>query len=309
MLKPKNIFSKFKFFFSLSKAEKRGIIILISIILLIISARILIIPLFWETTINNNLNFNKEIAQLEASIDTTSYRKKEYFDFNNSDKGFAQIKLNPFPFNPNEIKKEQWLKLGLSEKQVKVILNYLSKGGKFYKKEDLKKMYCIKDDEYKVLEPFIIIPDKSFKTNEIIKYETKVKPIFTIDANTADTNDLQEIKGIGPAFARRIAKYRDLLGGFIKKEQLLEVFGMDSSRYNQIQSSFTINPNSISKININKASIQELKKHPYFDYYTAKSIVMYRIKNGDFKSVSEIKKANLIYDDFYEKISPYLTVN
>ena len=159
------------------------------------------------------------------------------------------------------------------------------------------------------MENYITIPDNQKSAHENIKYETKIKPIFIVDVNTADTNDLQEIKGIGASFARRIAKYRDLLGGFIKKEQLLEVFGMDSARYLQIQASFTINPSAIQKININKATIQELKKHPYFDYYTAKSVVMYRTQKGEYKTVSEIKKANLIYDDFYDKIYPYLTVN
>ena len=310
MIKPKSIITQFKFFFSFSKGERRGIIILLTLILLLIISKLFIIPVLS----NSNKNFSsidKELAKFEASIDTSSnsYKKNEKFDFNNSDRGFAEIKLNPFPFNPNVLLKEQWIQLGLSEKQANVIQNYLSKGGKFYKKEDLKKMFCISNEEYRILENYITIPDNQKSAHENFKYETKIKPIFIVDVNTADTNDLQEIKGIGASFARRIAKYRDLLGGFIKKEQLLEVFGMDSARYLQIQASFTINPSAIQKININKATIQELKKHPYFDYYTAKSVVMYRTQKGEYKTVSEIKKANLIYDDFYDKIYPYLTVN
>lgn len=300
-----------KYYFSFTKGERRGIIVLLSLIMLIIIGRIFIIPLLSDSFNSNSSSLEKDLARLEASIDTTtkSYKRNENFDFNNSDRGFAEAKLTPFPFDPNELKQEEWLKMGLSEKQTKVILNYRSKGGKFNKKEDFKKMFCISEEEYKILEPFILIPEKQNNFTQNIKYETKIKPIFIVEINSADTNDLQEVKGIGPAFARRIAKYRDLLGGFINKEQLLEVFGMDTARYNQIQTSFTINPEAIQKININKASIQDLKKHPYFDYYTAKSIVMYRTKNGDYKSVNDIKKANLIYDDFYNKISPYLTVN
>ena len=305
--------NQIKYYFSFTKGERRGIFVLISLLLLIIAARVFLLPYLVKTQKIDFSGFSKEIQTFEVYTDSLAqaeaYKKQnEHFDYNNSDKSFAEIKLTPFPFNPNELQSEQWEELGLSPKQVKVILNYKAKGGKFYKKEDFKKMFCISKEEYNILEPYITIPEKDNK-QQPIKYETKVKPLFIVEINNADTNDLQEIKGIGPAFARRIAKYRDLLGGFIKKEQLLEVFGMDSTRYAQIQSSFTINTSNIQKININKASIQDLKKHPYFDYYLAKSIVTYRTKNGDYKSVSDIKKANLIYDDFYERVCPYLTVN
>ena len=46
-----------------------------------------------------------------------------------------------FTFNPNTLETEGWRKLGLSERQAKTIMNYRSKGGRFYKKEDLKKIY------------------------------------------------------------------------------------------------------------------------------------------------------------------------
>ncbi len=280
--------------------------------MLLIAARIFLFPFLTKTQKVDFTSFQKEIQAFETYTDSLAQadlnKQNEGFDYNNSDKSFAELKLKPFPFNPNELQAEQWAALGLTEKQIKTILNYRAKGGKFYKKEDFKKMYCISSEEYNILEPYITIPEKT-NNQQPIKYETKVKPLFIVEINTADTNDLQEVKGIGYSFARRIANYRDKLGGFIKKEQLLEVFGMDSTRYAQIQASFTINTSTIQKININKATIQDLKKHPYFDYYLAKSIVMYRTKNGDYKSVSDIKKANLIYDDFYNRVSPYLTVN
>lgn len=279
-----------------------------TLILLFVVANSLVLPLLNKNVFNKSVFTEEELAKYEAAIDTTSsFQKKESFDFTNSDRSFAENQLNPFPFNPNELNKESCGKLGFSEKQTKVLLNFIAKGGKFYKKEDFKKMYCITETEYNILESYIQIPDKP--NTPLQKAEIKAKPVFVVDINTADTNDMMEVKGIGPAFARRIAKYRDLLGGFVKKEQLLEVFGMDSSRYNLIKAGFTVNTDNIRKININTATIQELKKHPYFDYYTAKAIFTYRSKNGNFKSVSELKKVNLIYDDFFEKISPYLTVN
>lgn len=275
--------------------------------------------IFPYLTKNQHLNidkFSKEITAFESYSDSAgkaehnkSYSDNQKFDFNNSDKSFAAINLKPFEFNPNTIQTDEMKEMGLSDKQIKTLLNFRNKGGKFYKKEDFKKMYCISSEEYNILEPFISIPDNRTNSNTSVKYENKQKAVFTAELNSADTNDLQEIKGIGPAFARRIANYRNKLGGFVKKEQLREVYGIDSAKYAMIQASVTINASAIQKININKASIQELKKHPYFDYYVAKAIVSYRTLHGEFKSVSEIRKVNLVYDDFYNKIAPYLSVN
>ena len=212
--------------------------------MLLIAARIFLFPFLIRTNKVDFTKFQKEIQSFEKYSDSLAQadlnKQNEHFDYNNSDKSFAEIKLKPFPFNPNELQTEQWTELGLSEKQVNVLMNYRAKGGKFYKKEDFKKMFCISSEEYNILEPYITIPEKA-NNQQPIKYETKVKPLFIVEINAADTFDLQEVKGIGSSYARRISNYRDRLGGFIKKEQLLEVFGIDSAKYVQIQASFTIN--------------------------------------------------------------------
>jgi DNA uptake protein ComE-like DNA-binding protein len=134
-----------------------------------------------------------------------------------------------------------------------------------------------------------------------------VKKQFTVDANQCDTLDLQEIRGIGSVLSKRIINYRNLLGGFVKKEQLLEVWGIDSTKYEQVKDAFIINPNSITKININNVDLQSLKKHPYLDYYQAKAIIREREKRQTFTSVEEIKSIELIDDETYIKISRYLS--
>jgi DNA uptake protein ComE-like DNA-binding protein len=135
-----------------------------------------------------------------------------------------------------------------------------------------------------------------------------VKKQFTVDANQCDTLDLQEIRGIGSVLSKRIINYRNLLGGFVKKEQLLEVWGIDSLKYEQVKDAFIINPNTITKININNIDLQSLKKHPYLDYYQAKAIIKEREKRQTFTSVEEIKSIELIDNDTYIKISRYLVV-
>jgi competence ComEA-like helix-hairpin-helix protein len=131
---------------------------------------------------------------------------------------------------------------------------------------------------------------------------------FIAALKTPDTTDLKELKGIGSGFARRITAYRERLGGFVRKEQLKEVWGIDSILYALVAPQVTIDAENIRKININTATIDILKKHPYLDYYLAKEIVKYREKYGIFATTDDLQKVNLIDKETYRRIKPYLTV-
>lgn len=212
----------------------------------------------------------------------------------------AEIK--PFEFDPNTLSREQWLEIGLRDNVVNSILKYREKGGKFLVKQDLKKIYTLTDTEYAVLDPFIVIKGSAIPEPEI--FERKI-----VGLNDADTMDLQQLAGIGPAFAKRIVKYRELLGGFCAKEQLLEVYGMDSTKFTAIAEYVTVDPSLIRKMNINTISIKEMIKHPYFEFYIAKSILNHRNEIGKYTDIAQIKEAKLIYDQLFRKIEPYLTTN
>lgn len=130
-----------------------------------------------------------------------------------------------------------------------------------------------------------------------------------VSLNGADTLDWQQLYNIGPTFARRIVKYRTLLGGFTHKEQLLEVYGMDSARYCSIAPYIDIDSMGVEQIDINSATIDQLKHHPYLDYYQAKAIVRLREKEGSYHSVSDLRKVPVIDQETYNKILPYITCN
>jgi DNA uptake protein ComE-like DNA-binding protein len=144
----------------------------------------------------------------------------------------------------------------------------------------------------------------TFDTNHrIIQPEQKK---ITIDLNSADTLDLQQLRGIGPGFARRIVAYRERLGGFFHQKQVLEVFGMDSARYLPIIEHLTVNRDSIRKMDINKVSLKELIRHPYFPFPLAKSIIQFRLKNKQFKSLDELKEAAGLSDSLFRRMVVYL---
>lgn len=136
--------------------------------------------------------------------------------------------------------------------------------------------------------------------------KTAYVPIV-IDINTADSTQLLAIKGIGPVFAGRIVKYRKMLGGYAKKEQLLEVYGFDKERYDGILNQISLST-GIKKVNLNTEVFKELSSHPYIKYDLTKAIFKLRKKQGPFKTIEDIKQIDLVTDELYNKLAPYLSI-
>ncbi len=134
----------------------------------------------------------------------------------------------------------------------------------------------------------------------------KPKPVLIIELNSADTFDLQQLRGIGPSFARRIVNYRERLKGFSDKQQLLEVFGMDTARFKLIESNLKVNADSVRPINLNTVTFKELLHHPYFPFPITKNIMIYRQKNKNFKSLEELKNIEGVNDSLFRRMVIYL---
>ncbi len=215
-------------------------------------------------------------------------------------------KITYFNFDPNSISKEQWEQLGFKEWQIKIIFNYKEKGGKWKTKADVKKIYGLAETDYYKLEPFILLP------NEISKSETSAtKKDYTkkVNINTANAKELTNLKGINSEkYAEIIVKYRVELGGFVKKEQLKEVWNLKIETYNEFVNQLELGVVLPQQLNLNKATAEELKVHPYIDWNIAKAIIAYKKSHGNFKNVEDIKQIHLITDEIYSKIAPYLTV-
>jgi competence ComEA-like helix-hairpin-helix protein len=209
-----------------------------------------------------------------------------------------------FYFNPNELSEHDWVRLGLSPAQARVVKNYEAKGGKFRTKEDVKKMFVISAELYAELEPFIVLPEEKAGNQQTANANESRRPMPAIlELNTADSTDLVSIDGIGPVFARRILSYRERLGGFRSIEQLREVFGMDEEHFEKVRPSVTADSTYIRRINV-----PDLKKHPYFTPGVAQALVNYRKQHGPFRSVADIRGCVLVGADLYRKIAPYLTI-
>lgn len=197
-------------------------------------------------------------------------------------------------FDPNTVKADQWQQMGLTDKQARIIVNYISKGGKFRKPEDLKKIYSLADTDYVRLAPYVQIAQEQVKPNAIV------------ELNTADSSKLMLIDGIGPAFAKRIISYRERLGGFVNREQLKEVFGFDDLKYKEIAPQVKVNEKLIRKIPINSISFDKLRLMPYLNYKQVNALIEYRKQHGDYHNLTDLRSIAIIDEQIFRKIEPYI---
>lgn len=290
-------------YFGFTKREYDAIIVLFGLLMLAFVTPYVHELFFVKEEISSD--FEKKAIQ-ELSLIALKEQRSVNFHRKEND---VSAKPILFKFDPNQIVLEEWKKLGLSTKQAQSIINYRNKGGKFYKVEDLKKMYAISPKVFDQLQPYIEIENTGLWEKKKNEFEVKTyakKELFIIEVNSADTIQLDRIKGIGAAFARRIANYRDRLGGFYKKEQLMEVYGLDSVKFEEIKTQIQIDASAIKKININTADFEALKNHPYLKYKQINAIIQYRKQHGNYTSIADLKKLLILSPQTIELITPYL---
>ncbi len=239
------------------------------------------------------------------------------YPFDRSAQHYSRSKGELFYFDPNTLSLEGWKRLGIRDKTIGTIQNYTSKGGKFKKPADLQRIYGLYPDEYERLAPYVkiestgVIPTSKDFTGNSRSSEETVKTYVayrytSVDINLADTTDLIALPGIGGKLATRIINFRNKLGGFYSISQVGETFGLPDSTFQKIKQYLKLESSAVRKININTATIDELKSHPYIRYGIANPIIAYRDQHGPFANLHDIKKVMTITDEIYNKVAPYL---
>lgn len=286
--------------FGFSRAQANGFVILLPIISIALFSE----PVFRWWVSQRTEDFSKERAELDSL----------YSDWQNNKQEQNQIALKEeaavsyFNFDPNTASAEELTALGFSKGLAKRLLNYREKGGRFKVKSDVKKLYGMDSAFYQALVPFISLPVE-IGTHDEIPFSAK-KKFEPFDLNEADTTQLKSIYGIGSKLALRIVKYRNKLGGFVHKNQLKEVYGLDTTVVNKLYKASFLSANFIpQKININSADELIFASHPYINKKIASAIVTYRFQHGNFQSIEDIKKVKLVDEAWFQKILPYLTLN
>jgi competence protein ComEA len=307
-----------KTYFSFSQRELNQFLVLI-----ILMVALLVAPFFlfqedepYDPTTDQQIldslvvQLDTKVAAAEAAR-TEKYRPKE-------------IKL--YRFNPNQLTVAQWQELGLNKYVAQRILNYRAKAGDFKSKAQLQKIYGLPDSLFQKWYPYIDLPEEStgyanrksdgpafrgsFEKNGLkTEFPRKRWAPEPFDLNTADTTQLQQIRGIGSKLSGRLVSFRDKMGGFHSEEQLSEVYGLAPEVVDSVKKYGFIGPAfQPRRININTATFEELRQHPYIGYALARAIVNYRTQHGPYATLQELRKIKVLPEPAFQKMQPYLTV-
>jgi len=218
-------------------------------------------------------------------------------------------------FDPNTVDKSGLIKLGLSPKQAQVVLNYREKGGKFKNAGDFSRMYVISPKTYERVKEYISIEtDKAdtIKSDIVVNVKTYSASFNGYEnrellrLNTADSIDLISLPGIGPYYARKIIQYRERLGGFATKDQLLEIYGIDKERFDLFAERIDVDTNDVTKVDLKVATFEQLSGNPYIGGYVARAIIRYREKSGiELTNLANLVMNNIIKKELYKILKYY----
>ena len=267
-------------YFDLDKRERRGTAFLLAIIFLFIILRTLV-PYVLNPT-------QSDFSEAERLANELKKNKAGEED------GVKNINIQLFTFDPNIISEDSLHLLGFSSYVVSNLVKYRAKGGRIRRPEDLRKIYGLDEATYIRLSPYIQIN------------KANLNP--TIEINSADSAQLLAIRGIGPVFAGRIVKYRTMLGGFVNKEQLKQVYGIDDAHYKAIIDQLKVNPKLAKRIYINKVGLDELKQHALFykHYKIVNAIINYRTQHGPYTRAEDLLKIKIMDKELWNDLKSYL---
>lgn len=307
----KHLFKSLLYF---SPVEKRGILLLLALI--VIAGLCTNWVHTWQRNKYSTLadtvwqaSVHKQYAQLMATIDQKKTDNRR--NYTNHNKPFqANTTTLLTPFNPNTADSITFRQLGLPAWMAHNILSYRAKGGKFRKAEDFKKIYGLTEVQYTSLSPYIYIYHQDTARSTTTIYTPRPPQQITVkheagtivDLNRADTTQLKMIPGIGSGIAGMIDGFRQRLGGFYSVEQLGEI-DLDVA---QLHPWFSIDTTCIRRINLNRASVSQLRSHPYINFYQAKAIVEYRKKEGTIRSLKPFALCEEFSGEDLERIDHYV---
>lgn len=299
--------------------EQKGLIVLIILITITLLSKYLTgykeVIKREKFTIDSNIEIIDIKSYLPRKRQDTLSKTKQILDKNTTQTKIKKDKtaktIIEFDFNPNTISFDSLIMMGIDKKTAYNWTKYISKGGKFRIKKDIRKIYGLKENDFFRIKKHILLPDsiKSNKSVAIHKYEKKkYRPQndFVIELNSCTAGELKRLNGIGEKLSVRIIKFRNKLGGFYCVEQLKEVYGLPVETYDKIKGNLTVDKNKIKKIKINLEDKNSLTGFPYFTYRLAIQLQNYRRQHGYFKSIDDLKNLKTLDNNKIKKIEPYL---
>jgi len=281
---------------NLNNREKRGFFILICLIFILLGIRFFILYRNNKSDkIHNNeisLEFLRWIDSINNNNLDTIYNRKAYTNLKPINKiDFSKIDIN-------KVSDSIIFKLNLPQKLKKSWINYRKSGGIFYSIEDFKKLYGINDSIFDFLKPYLYVNLGNLdnkKYNNAQKYELNgVSKYFLLKCIN---NEI---------IVNKIISYKKDLGGFFDFSQLYEIEGINNIIIDKLKENFFIDTMKVKKINLKKASLYQLSKHPYIGMNNAKKIINFREFNNNNIIYYDLIKYKLLNDTILKKLRPYV---
>lgn len=286
-------------FFYLQKSDRKVILALLTVIVIALG-----IILFTGSPSTSSISGTSRDSSHVRNVSSSSLPTRQ---------------VERFFFDPNTADSAQLRRLGLQTWQIRNIYKYRAAGGIYREKTDFARLYGLTVKEYRELEPYIRISSDYLPAATLVKesasatakhdttfvhhYPQKIAETAHVVLNTADTTELMTVPGIGPYFARKIVQYGQRLGGYVNVDQLDEIenFPAESKRFLVVEGA------TPQKLNVNKLTLNELKRHPYINFYQAKDITDYRRLHGPIKSLQDLRLLKDFPQAAIERLLPYVT--
>ena len=240
----------------------------------------------------------------------------------------STVNCQLFKFDPNTATESQLLSLGLSQREVRNILKYRARGGRYRVKEDFARVYGLTLEKYRQLEPYIAIKPQIMAADVIkreknnphpsslsphpsslsphpsavgLRASRKLRYGETVDINSADTAMLKRIPGIGDYYAMRIVELRKRKQVFSSPEELLAIRNFPETALTYMTAS-----QDFPAIYINCWSQKQLASHPLLNYTQARDIISLRRLSGPITSATDLAALPSFSPALIEKITPLL---
>lgn len=246
----------------------------------------------------------------DSSIRKAAVRRGVQYIYN-----VETVRRNLSAFDPNTADSTLLLSLGLQPWQVRSIYRYRAKGGIYRQPSDFARLYGLTVKQYKELLPYIHISDEYKPAAEVygrtdavrsgrdtLRYPVKLQPGQYVTLDDADTASLRKVPGIGRYYASRIVRYRNDLGGYVSVAQLSEIEGIPEAAL----SYFRVTGGAVKKLNLNRLTLNELKHHPYINFYQARRIIDYRRLKGPLHSIDDLRLLKDFSQRDIERLRPYV---
>ena len=209
----------------------------------------------------------------------------------------------PYDFDPNRASYDTLLKIGLDTREAKTLVSYRNKGGKFRKPSDIRKVYGIDSLKSEKLMPHVVIsPELSAGADSHPPVQRKPQ----LNLNRCDSTSLMALPGIGPVLSVRIIRYRNLLGGFARVDQLREVYGLPEETFQLIKDRVLADSSEVRKIKINSSDYKGLSRIPYIEKYEVSAIMKYRELAGRIKSIKDLVGNKILTPEKGRKVGAYI---